>query len=52
MADDHGRERERYKLPYGAVLSANEGDAVDAGQVIAQWDPLTHPDRGGSGWCY
>ena len=43
VADSHGRERERYKLPYGAVLSASEGDVVDAGQVIAQWDPLTHP---------
>ncbi|MEQ8485318.1 MAG: DNA-directed RNA polymerase subunit beta' [Pseudomonadales bacterium] len=43
IADDHGRERERYKLPYGAVISVAEGDAVDAGQVIAQWDPHTHP---------
>ena len=43
VADDHGRERERYKLPYGAVISVADGDAVDAGQVIAQWDPHTHP---------
>ena len=43
VADDHGRERERYKLPYGAVISVSEGDAVDAGQVISQWDPHTHP---------
>jgi DNA-directed RNA polymerase subunit beta' len=43
IADDHGRERERYKLPYGAVISVAEGDAVEAGQVIAQWDPHTHP---------
>jgi DNA-directed RNA polymerase subunit beta' len=43
IADEHGRERERYKLPYGAVISVNEGDHVDAGQRIAQWDPHTHP---------
>ncbi len=43
VADEHGRERERYKLPYGAVISVAENDAVEAGQVIAQWDPHTHP---------
>ncbi len=40
---EHGRERERYKLPYGAVISVSEDDVVEAGQVIAQWDPHTHP---------
>ena len=43
VADEHGRERERYKLPYGAVISVGEEDEVAAGQVIAQWDPHTHP---------
>ncbi|MEZ5560910.1 MAG: DNA-directed RNA polymerase subunit beta' [Pseudomonadales bacterium] len=43
IADSHGRERERYKLPYGAVISVGEGSEVEAGQVIAQWDPHTHP---------
>jgi DNA-directed RNA polymerase subunit beta' len=43
VADEHGRERERYKLPYGAVISVAEEDEVAAGQVIAQWDPHTHP---------
>jgi DNA-directed RNA polymerase subunit beta' len=43
VADEHGRERERYKLPYGAVISVGEDDPVEAGQVIAQWDPHTHP---------
>jgi DNA-directed RNA polymerase subunit beta' len=41
--DDTGRERERYKVPYGAVLSVKEGDAVNSGQVVATWDPHTHP---------
>ena len=43
VADEHGRERERYKLPYGAVISVADQDEVEAGQVIAQWDPHTHP---------
>jgi len=43
VADEQGRERERYKLPYGAVISVADGDHVDAGQMIAQWDPHTHP---------
>ncbi|SBT18366.1 DNA-directed RNA polymerase subunit beta' [Marinomonas gallaica] len=43
IADEAGREKERYKLPYGAVLSIREGDQVTAGQVVANWDPHTHP---------
>ena len=43
LVDDHGRERERYKVPYGASISVNDGDTVEAGQVIATWDPHTHP---------
>ena len=43
VADDHGRERERYKLPYGAVIFVADGEAVEGGQMIAQWDPHTHP---------
>jgi DNA-directed RNA polymerase subunit beta' len=43
IADEFGRERERYKLPYGAVLTVQDHSAVDAGQVIATWDPHTHP---------
>ena len=44
-----GRERERYKLPYGAVINVKDGAAVKAGQVIANWDPHTHPIVIGSG---
>lgn len=43
VTDNHGRERERYKLPYGAMLSVGDGAKVKAGQIIAQWDPHTHP---------
>lgn len=43
IADDLGRERERHKLPYGAMLAVKEGDAIKAGKVLANWDPLTRP---------
>ena len=41
--DQFGRERERYKLPYGAELPLGEGDSVKPGLAIAAWDPHTHP---------
>jgi DNA-directed RNA polymerase subunit beta' len=43
VVDDFGRERERYKIPYGAVISVKEGATVAGGQVVATWDPHTHP---------
>jgi DNA-directed RNA polymerase subunit beta' len=43
VVDDFGRERERYKIPYGAMISVKEGATVSAGQVVATWDPHTHP---------
>jgi len=43
IVDGFGRERERYKVPYGAQLAAVDGDAVQAGQLVASWDPHTHP---------
>ena len=43
IADDHGRERERHKVPYGATLTVNQGDTVRAGAVLATWDPHTRP---------
>jgi DNA-directed RNA polymerase subunit beta' len=43
VIDEHGRERERYKVPYGAILSIRDGKAVKAGDVTANWDPHTHP---------
>uniref|UniRef100_UPI00356B302A DNA-directed RNA polymerase subunit beta' n=1 Tax=Immundisolibacter sp. TaxID=1934948 RepID=UPI00356B302A len=43
VIDEHGRERERHKLPYGAVVTAGEEQIVETGQVVATWDPHTHP---------
>jgi DNA-directed RNA polymerase subunit beta' len=43
VTDDHGRERERHKIPYGATLTAREGATVKAGHVLATWDPHTRP---------
>jgi len=43
VLDSAGRERERYRVPYGAVMTFGDGDAVSAGDVVANWDPHTHP---------
>jgi DNA-directed RNA polymerase subunit beta' len=43
VQDDQGRNRERYKLPFGAVLSVHDGSKVKSGAVVANWDPHTHP---------
>ncbi|MDR7380457.1 DNA-directed RNA polymerase subunit beta' [Rhodoferax ferrireducens] len=40
---EHGRERERHKVPYGAILSVTADQAVKAGTILANWDPLTRP---------
>jgi len=43
ITDDHGRERERHKVPYGAMLSVDDGKVVKAGVKLATWDPHTRP---------
>jgi DNA-directed RNA polymerase subunit beta' len=43
IADDHGRERERHKVPYGGMLSVDDGKVVKAGTKLATWDPHTRP---------
>ncbi len=43
VVDDQGRDRERYRVPYGSVLSVDDGASVSGGRVVANWDPHTHP---------
>ncbi|MBA6252471.1 MULTISPECIES: DNA-directed RNA polymerase subunit beta' [unclassified Colwellia] len=43
VIDELGREKERYKVPYGTVLSKKDGGSIVAGEIIANWDPHTHP---------
>jgi len=43
IVDEAGRQKELYKVPYGASLSVSEKDKVEAGQTIATWDPHTRP---------
>jgi DNA-directed RNA polymerase subunit beta' len=43
IQDEHGRERERHKVPYGAILTVKVDQAIKAGAVLANWDPLTRP---------
>ncbi|HDY82985.1 MAG TPA: DNA-directed RNA polymerase subunit beta', partial [Halieaceae bacterium] len=43
LMDTHGRERERYKLPFGATIKVGDNAQVSAGDIVANWDPHTHP---------
>ena len=38
-----GQEKERYKIPYGAMVHFKDGGKVKAQDKIADWDPHTHP---------
>jgi len=41
IVDEKGREREHYSVVYGAKVKVNEGDQVQLGQVMVEWDPYT-----------
>jgi DNA-directed RNA polymerase subunit beta' len=43
IQDEHGRERERHKVPYGATLMTRDGESVKAGSLLVTWDPHTRP---------
>jgi DNA-directed RNA polymerase subunit beta' len=43
VIDDQGREKERYKVPYGAILAVDDGSQVNGGDIVANWDPHSHP---------
>ena len=43
ILDKVGRERERYKLPYGAIIKVADDAEVTAGDIVSTWDPHTHP---------
>ena len=40
---ENGRERERHKVPYGATLLVMPEQVIKAGQMLANWDPMTRP---------
>ncbi len=41
IVDSVGRELERYALTYGSHLLVREGDEVEPGQDLVEWDPFT-----------
>ncbi|MGE4226610.1 MAG: DNA-directed RNA polymerase subunit beta', partial [Vicinamibacterales bacterium] len=41
VQDDKGRDRERYQVVYGAHLRVKDGQKVEPGQVLVEWDPYT-----------
>ncbi|MBI5443724.1 MAG: DNA-directed RNA polymerase subunit beta', partial [Deltaproteobacteria bacterium] len=43
VVDQEGREREKYPVIYGANLKIREGGPIEAGHMLAEWDPYTNP---------
>jgi len=43
LQDDKGRERARFRVPYGARLLSDEGKTVKRNEKLAEWDPYTLP---------
>ena len=43
VVDRQGREKEKYNLVYGAKLRVNDGDTVEIGQKLVEWDPYSTP---------
>jgi DNA-directed RNA polymerase subunit beta' len=43
IADDNGRERERYAVVYGAKINVKEGQKIEVGTTMAEWDPFAVP---------
>ncbi|HRP63966.1 MAG TPA: DNA-directed RNA polymerase subunit beta', partial [Phycisphaerales bacterium] len=43
IMDDKGRELEKSKVPYGAVIKVARGEKVKKGQILVEWDPHRAP---------
>ncbi|EDP62464.1 DNA-directed RNA polymerase [alpha proteobacterium BAL199] len=43
LSDDQGRERARHRIPYGSKMLVDDGDKVEPGHRMAEWDPYTIP---------
>jgi len=43
VMDEYGREKEKYKIPYGAELTCKDGSLVNSGDIVVTWDPHVHP---------
>ena len=41
IQDEKGRDRERYDVVYGAHLRVYDGQQVEPGQILVEWDPYT-----------
>ena len=43
VIDSEGREREIHKVPYGTMLMHKDGEQVEEGGRLAEWDPFSLP---------
>ncbi len=42
IQDETGREKEKYAVVYAAHLKVNDGQEVQPGQTLVEWDPYTN----------
>src|SRR5215470_6439201 len=43
IQDAKGREKERYSIAYGATLKVSDGQTIEPGALLVEWDPYTLP---------
>ena len=43
ILDQFNREREHNNVPYGAVIYVKDGDKIESGTKLANWDPHSRP---------
>jgi len=43
IQDAKGREKERYSIAYGATLKVSDGQQIEPGALLVEWDPYTLP---------
>ncbi|QJC29165.1 DNA-directed RNA polymerase subunit beta' [Enterobacteriaceae endosymbiont of Plateumaris rustica] len=43
ILDEFKRVKEKYKIPYGAIITKKNGEKINSGEIISYWDPHTMP---------
>ncbi|MDO8282051.1 MAG: DNA-directed RNA polymerase subunit beta' [Thermodesulfovibrionia bacterium] len=43
IVDSKGREKEKYSVVYGAKIKVKDGQKINAGDLLVEWDPYSIP---------
>ena len=43
IVDEEGRDRIKYTVPYGALLKVEDGQELERGDIVYEWDPYSEP---------